>query len=71
VAETHRDRWIARTVAGLAETALLRGDEQRAVELFAEARAHFVAGHEDAGVALVDERLRGRDGAKTTQRSPR
>ena len=32
---TQRERWIANTLAGLAEIAVLRGDEQRAVGLLA------------------------------------
>ena len=55
---TQRERWIANTLAGLAEIAVLRGDEQRAVALLAEARDRYAARHDALGVADVEERLR-------------
>ena len=58
VRETGRERWIANTLAGLAEVALLRGDLQRALELFTEARDHYAARDDAPGVADVEERLR-------------
>jgi predicted ATPase len=55
---TRRARWIAETEAGLAETALRRGDGRRALELFAAARRRYEASGDRKGVAFVDERLR-------------
>jgi hypothetical protein len=56
---TQRERWIANTLAGLAEIAVLRGDEQRALALLADARDRYAARHDAVGVADVEERLRG------------
>ena len=41
--ETQRERWIANTLAGLAEVALLRGDAERAPALLADARERYAA----------------------------
>jgi hypothetical protein len=56
---TGRDRWIANTLAGLAEVVLLRGDADRARELLFEARERYVARDDTVGAADVDERLAG------------
>ena len=56
--ETQRERWIAHTLAGLAEVALLRGDAERAAALFTEARDRYAADDDAGGVAAVEERLR-------------
>ena len=56
---TGRDRWIANTLAGLAEVALLRGDADRARALLLEARERYAARDDAVGVADVDERLAG------------
>jgi tetratricopeptide (TPR) repeat protein len=53
-----RDRMHGETLARLAEIALARDDRQRAAALLAEARERFVSGHDDAGAAEIDERLR-------------
>jgi predicted ATPase len=53
-----RDRWHGETLARLAEIALTRNDGQRAAALLIEARERFVSGHDDAGAAEIDERLR-------------
>jgi hypothetical protein len=45
-------------VAGLAETALRRVDEEGADALFAEARRRYEAGLDPSGVAFLDERRR-------------
>ena len=44
---TQRERWIANTLAGLAEVALLRGDVERAAALLADARERY-ASRDDA-----------------------
>jgi predicted ATPase len=56
--ETQRERWIAHTLAGLAEVTVLQGDAERAAALFAGARERYAATDDDLGVASVDERLR-------------
>ena len=56
--ETQRERWIANTLAGLAEVALLRGDAERASALLADARDRYAARDDALGVADVEERLR-------------
>ena len=61
-----RERWHAETLARLAEVALTRNDGQRAAALLTEARERFASGHDDAGAAGIDERLRAL--AKPTQR---
>jgi hypothetical protein len=48
----------AETLARLAEVALARDDRQRAAALLTEARERFASGHDDAGAAEIDERLR-------------
>jgi predicted ATPase len=54
---TGRDRWIANTLAGLAEVATRRGDADRARELLFDARGRYAARHDTVGVADVDERV--------------
>jgi hypothetical protein len=54
---TGRERWIATTLAGLAEVALLRGDPQRACALFTDARDRYAARDDALGVAEVEKRL--------------
>jgi hypothetical protein len=56
---TQRERWIANTLAGLAEVALLRGDVERASALLVDARDRYAARDDTLGVADVEERLRG------------
>jgi tetratricopeptide (TPR) repeat protein len=53
-----RERWHGETLARLAEIALARNDQQRGAALLTEARERFVSGHDDAGAAEIDERLR-------------
>ena len=55
---THRERWIAYTLAGLAEVATLQGDAGRAATLFADARDRYASTGDDVGIASVDDRLR-------------
>jgi hypothetical protein len=55
---TQRQRWIGNTLAGLAEVAVLRGDGDRAAELFAEARERYASCDDALGVADVAQRLR-------------
>jgi hypothetical protein len=55
---TGRERWIATTLAGLAEVAMLRDDRQRACALFADARNRYAASGDALGVAEVESRLR-------------
>ena len=55
---TQRERWIANTLAGLAEAARLRGDTERAAVLLADARERYASRADALGVADVDERLR-------------
>jgi tetratricopeptide (TPR) repeat protein len=56
--ETHRERWFAYTLAGLAEVAALEGDAGRAAKLFADARDRYASTDDDLGVASVEKRLR-------------
>jgi ATP/maltotriose-dependent transcriptional regulator MalT len=56
--QTHLERWNAHTFAGLAEVAVVRNDQPRAVELLGEARDRYAAKRDSIGVAAVDERLR-------------
>ena len=58
IGETHRERWSAHTLAGLAEVAALKGDAGRAAELFADARDRYASTDDELGVASVEERLR-------------
>src|SRR5262249_27959473 len=55
---TTRERWIAETDAGLAETAVRLGDAERAAELFAAARARYEASGDAESVAYLDERMK-------------
>jgi hypothetical protein len=57
LAATGRQRWIATTLMGLAEVALLRGDPEQAHTLFADARKRYAAHHDALGVAQVEERM--------------
>ena len=57
LAPTQRERWIASTIAGLAEVSSLRGDAERAAELLADARRRYAAGGDAVGLANIDERL--------------
>ena len=57
VGETERQGWIAVTVGTLAEVAHLRDDDERARELFEQAREHYLAGGSKAGAAAMDARL--------------
>jgi hypothetical protein len=54
---TQRDRWIANTLAGLGEIALLRGDLGRASTLLTQARDRYAARDDALGVASAEERL--------------
>jgi len=56
--ETQLERWNAHTFAALAEVAVLRDDEQRAVALLGEARQRYAAKQDSIGVDAVDERIR-------------
>ena len=56
--ETQRERWIAHTLAGLAEVAALQGDAERAATLFGDARDRYAATGDELGVASVEARLR-------------
>ena len=53
-ARHRRERWIANTLAGLAEVALLRGDVERAAALLADARDRYAARDDALGVADVE-----------------
>jgi predicted ATPase len=53
-----RDRWHGETLARLAELNLTRNDGQRAAALFTEAHERFVSGHDEAGAAEIERRLR-------------
>jgi tetratricopeptide (TPR) repeat protein len=55
--ETQRERWIAHTLAGLAEIAALRGETDRAVELFRDVLARYAASDDEPGIASVEARL--------------
>jgi ATP/maltotriose-dependent transcriptional regulator MalT len=54
---TQRPRWIANTLVGLAEVAILRGDAERAFALLSEARERYVTREDAASVTEVEERL--------------
>ena len=56
--ETQRERWIANTLAGLAEVALLRGDVEQASRYFVEARDRYAA-RDDALGARAHRRTAG------------
>jgi hypothetical protein len=55
---TGRERWIANTLAGLADIALLCGDARRASALLTDARDRYAARGDALGVADVEDRLR-------------
>ena len=57
---TQRERWIAHTLAGLAEVALLRGAPERWAELLRDARERYAARDDLIGVTYVEQRLRDR-----------
>ena len=59
--ETQRERWLASTLVGLADVASLRGDEQGAATLLADARERYAASGDASGVETVDERRRSVD----------
>jgi hypothetical protein len=67
--ETQGERWIANTLSGLAEVALLRGDLDQASALLADARDRYAARDDALGVSNVEERLRSlaKDAAKAAQ----
>jgi predicted ATPase/tetratricopeptide (TPR) repeat protein len=73
VDETRRTRWQAVTRANLAETALLRGNAEKARELLAEALAGFEEVGDARAAAHVRERLARlrKGGAKEAQRGHR
>jgi hypothetical protein len=54
---TQRERWIAHTVAGLAEVALLKGDQERASTLFRDVLARYQATDDELGTESVQARL--------------
>ena len=56
-AETGRDRWVAQTIARLADTALLRGDRARAEVLLTEARDLYAFTRDEIGAAQLAARL--------------
>ena len=58
VGATGRERWIANTLAGLAEVAVLRGDGARATALLIEARDRYRVRDDALGAADAEERLR-------------
>jgi len=51
---TCRERWIANTVAALAQIATLRGQSERAAALFADARRRFARADDAIGVAETE-----------------
>jgi hypothetical protein len=55
---TQRERWIANTLSGLAEVAVLRGDPEEAAVLLEEARDRYAVRDDVLGVANAEERLR-------------
>jgi tetratricopeptide (TPR) repeat protein len=67
VGETERQGWIAVTVATLGEVARLRGEADRALALFEQAREHYLASELRAGVVAMEERLQ--SVAKNRQRA--
>ena len=54
---TQRERWIANTLAGLAEVAAQRGNTDHAIALLAEARERYADRHDALGAAGVEQRL--------------
>ncbi len=61
VGATDRQRWIAVTVATLAEVAQLGGDSERALALFEQAGEHYLASGDEAGVAAMRARMQSLD----------
>jgi predicted ATPase len=57
VGATDRQGWIAVTVAMLAEVAQLRGEHDREASLLEQAREHYLAGGEQAGVTAMQARM--------------
>jgi hypothetical protein len=57
LAATRRERWLAHTLVGLAEVAVLRGELERADALFRQAHERFSLVEDEARVAAVAERL--------------
>ena len=55
--ETQRQRWIASTLAGLAEVAIQRGDPALATERLEAARERYASRDDAIGVAEVESRL--------------
>jgi tetratricopeptide (TPR) repeat protein len=55
---TQRERWIAHTLVGMAEVALLRGENDKAAELLTDARERYASRDDSIGVADAEERLR-------------
>jgi predicted Zn-dependent protease len=53
---TQRERWIANTLTGLAEVAVLRGEVERAAVLLADARDRYAV-RDERSASRVDERL--------------
>ena len=55
---TQRERWIAHTLVGLAEVALLRGDIDEATALLTDAGERYASRDDSIGVADVEEQWR-------------
>jgi ATP/maltotriose-dependent transcriptional regulator MalT len=66
VGATERQRWIAATLAALAEVAQLRGDAARAASLSRQAGGHYRAGGDGASAAAMHASTQSR--AKNRQR---
>ena len=56
--ETRRERWLAQTMARLAEVTELRGDAVGAAALFSDACELYASTGDELGVASVEDRLR-------------
>jgi predicted ATPase len=54
---TQRERWIANTLAGLAEVAVLRDDLGLATALLVDAQERYANRHDAVGVADIERRL--------------
>jgi ATP/maltotriose-dependent transcriptional regulator MalT len=68
---TQRERWIANTLIGLADVALLRGNADQATVLLADARDRYAARHDAAGADDAELRLReAADGTCSSSASP-
>ena len=61
-AETGRDRWIAQTIARLADTAVLRGDRAHAEGLRTEAHDLYASKRDEIGASQVASNLQALDG---------